>query len=243
MQSTGIAGSEMKLKQGITLIKEIFKALFETNMAFPEMFDDYELYHQKVNTGNLERAKLIAGWFERGSTVLDVGVGDGLVLEYLKNERGVEVWGLDVSTVACQKAKDKGIPTIVRDINSGLGLREDEYFDYLLLSEVIEHTVQPQRILADAVRHARKGVIVTIPNTGFVKWRIYLLRGYFPRQSFTHLHFWSVRDFEIFCNLLGLNVIGFKTFLPNFLLPFRNLFAWQQCWLIAPKSKTIVANS
>jgi methionine biosynthesis protein MetW len=200
------------------------------------LVDDYENYHATVETGNLERAKLIEPWFDIGSTVLDVGVGDGVVADYLMKKRRVGVFGLDISNLACEKATMLGIHTEIRDINKGLALRVDEKYDYILLSEVIEHTIYPHKILTDAVRHTRKGVIVTIPNSAYFKWRIQLLRGYFPRQSFTHLHFWSVKDFEFFCNCLDIDILAFKTFLPEYLLKLKNLLAWQQCWLLAPQT-------
>jgi methionine biosynthesis protein MetW len=216
--------------------RDLSKALSEKKLDFPEMFDDYERYHEVVETGKLLRAKLVEDWIEPNSTVLDVGVGDGVMSEYFVQSRHVDVVGLDISNKACEKAKRRGIKAEIRDINNGLGIEEDKYYDYVLLSEVIEHTMYPHRILIDAIRHTKKGVIVTIPNSGYVKWRIQLLRGYVPRQSFTHLHNWSIKDFELFCKTLDIQILAFTTVLPDLLLRFRNLFAWQQCWLLAPKS-------
>lgn len=62
-----------------------------------------------------------------------------------------------------------------------------------------------------------------------------MLRGYAPRQSFTHLHFWSIKDFRVFCEGLEIKPLEFKTFLSNRLLTLRNLLAYQQIWLLAPK--------
>lgn len=67
-----------------------------------------------------------------------------------------------------------------------------------------------------------------------------MLKGYFPRQSFTHLHFWTIRDFELFCRKLGIEILEFKTLLPKssveawFVKRFENLLAYQQCWLLGP---------
>jgi methionine biosynthesis protein MetW len=208
-------------------------------MSFPEVFEDYEKYHSVINTGNLSRAKLVEDWIEPNSKVLDVGVGDGTVSEYLIKNKQVRVVGLDISATACEKAKQLGIQTEVRDITNGLGLADGISYDYILLLEVIEHTAYPHRILIDAVNHAKKGVIVSIPNSAYIKWRIQMLRGYVPRQSFTHLHFWSVKDFEIFCKETNIQILEFKTFLPRHLMPFRNLLAWQQCWMLSPRKKEV----
>jgi methionine biosynthesis protein MetW len=220
-----------------TILRESWTALTQNSMNFPEVFEDYEKYHSAINTGNLSRAKLVEDWIEPNSMVLDVGVGDGTVSEYLIKNKQVKVVGLDISATACKKAKQLGIQTEVRDITNGLGLPDSASYDYILLLEVIEHTAYPHRILIDAVNHAKKGVIVSIPNSAYIKWRIQMLRGYVPRQSFTHLHFWSVKDFEIFCKETNIQILEFKTFLPRHLMPFRNLLAWQQCWMLSPKKK------
>jgi methionine biosynthesis protein MetW len=181
-------------------------------MGFPEVFEDYEKYHSTVNTGNLSRAKLVEDWIEPNTTVLDVGVGDGVVSEYLIKNKQVKVTGLDISSIACEKARQLGIQTEIRDITNGLGLTNDTSYDYVLLLEVIEHTAYPHRILIDAINHAKKGVVVTVPNSAYIKWRIQMLRGYVPRQSFTHLHFWSIKDFELFCKDTKIRILEFKTF-------------------------------
>ena len=217
------------------IYRDILSSSNDKKMNFLEMFQDYEEYHKEVNTGKNIRAELIKGWIEKNSTMLDVGIGDGLIAEYLMNELNVKIQGLDISENACKKAKQKGISAEVRNINYGLTLRDDEIYDYILLMEVIEHTVQPEKVVMDAVRHAKKGVIITIPNSGYIKWRIQLLRGYSPRQSYTHLHFWSIKDFEIWCKLLNIKIKSFTTILPKYTSAFKNLLAWQQCWLLYPK--------
>lgn len=216
------------------VLKETSTALSQKIRDFPEVFEDYEHYHEVVNTGKIERFKLIQDWIAPNSSVLDVGVGDGLVAELLTKNKNTQLTGLDISDTACRKARERGINVTVRDINNGLGLTHN--FDYILLMEVIEHTVYPQNVLREAIAHATKGVIITIPNSAYVKWRVQLLRGYAPRQSFTHLHQWSIKDFELFCKLLDIKLLEFKTFLPGWLLRYRNLLAWQQCWLLAPKA-------
>ena len=203
------------------ICRDILSSSNDKKMNFLEMFQDYEEYHKEINTGKKIRAELIKGWIEKNSTILDVGIGDGFIAEYLMNELNVKIQGLDISENACKKAKQKGISAEVRDINYGLNLRDDEIYDYILLMEVIEHTVQPEKVVMDAVRHAKKDVIVTIPNSGYIKWRIQLLRGYSPRQSYTHLHFWSIKDFEIWCKLLNIKIKSFTTILPKYTSIFK----------------------
>jgi methionine biosynthesis protein MetW len=217
------------------LKRDLTRTMTQKDWEFPEMFEDYEKYHASINTGKSVRYDLINKWIDPNSTVLDVGVGDGHMAELLMNNKNALVKGIDISHLACEKAKNRGISVTVKDINNGLSLDRDEYYDYILLIEVIEHTIYPQKILVEAISHARKGVIVTIPNSAYLKWRIQLLRGYSPRQSFSHLHFWSVKDFRLFCKKLDINIVDFNTLLPPWLIKFSNLLGWQQCWLLAPK--------
>jgi methionine biosynthesis protein MetW len=217
------------------LKRDLTRTMTQKDWEFPEMFEDYEKYHASINTGKSVRYDLIKQWIEPNSTVLDVGVGDGHMAELLMNNKNALVKGIDISHLACEKAKNRGISVTVKDINNGLSLDRDEYYDYILLIEVIEHTIYPQKILVEAISHARKGVIVTIPNSAYIKWRIQLLRGYSPRQSFSHLHFWSVNDFSLFCRKLDINIVDFNTLLPPWLIKCSNLLGWQQCWLLGPK--------
>jgi methionine biosynthesis protein MetW len=227
------------LREAWLLLKDQWKPLTKKGMDFVEVFDNYDDYWASGNIFvDLNRAKLIEDWFEPGSTVLDVGIGNGLISEYLVKSKKVKVNGLDISEVACQKANKLGIKTIIRDINNvGLDLEQDDIYDYVLLSEVLEHVLFPKRILIEAGHHTKKGIVVTIPNAAYMKWRIQLLRGYFPRDSFTHIHFWSIKDFELFCKALDMKILDFRTFLPDSLLIFKNLLAFQQAWLLAGKSQ------
>ena len=86
-----------------TILRESWTALTQNSMSFPEVFEDYEKYHSAINTGNLSRAKLVEDWIEPNSNVLDVGVGDGTVSEYLIKNKQVKVIGLDISATACEK--------------------------------------------------------------------------------------------------------------------------------------------
>ncbi len=224
-----------KIRRIVSFINEMSMTLTEKDMDFPEMFENYEKYHANINTGKILRFDLIKDWIEPNSTILDIGVGDGLMSELCLKNKNAKISGIDISNTACKKARERGIPVTVKDINNGLDLKPDEFYDYILLIEVIEHTIYPQKILLDALSHSNKGVIVTIPNSGYIKWRIQMLRGYSPRQSFSHLHFWSIKDFEIFCKKLNVQVLDFNTILHPNLLKFKNLLGWQQCWLIAPK--------
>lgn len=231
--------------QSIPILQPLIDIIKYSNIpteGFPEMYTDYNEFHQgekeKENI-KLKKTKLLLDWLEPESSLLDVGCGDGIVGEYLKHQKNLNVFGLDISEVAKAEAAKHGIDVIIRDINKGLNL--ERKYDYILLSEVLEHLNVPQKILTEAALNANKGVIVTFPNIGWLPYRIQLLRGYFPRQSFMHIHFWTHIDFLMFCKILGLNVKEFKTLTTdsrfgNILSKtMPNIFSHYLCYFIEPK--------
>jgi len=189
------------MKSLIALLKTIYRGLTERNHHFPELVLNYEEYHKVSHVSPLSvlRVNLISEWVEPFSKVLDVGCGEGFVMEYLSKTKHCKVIGIDVSSKAIETVQSKGFEGLVVDVDKeGLGLAEKRKYDYILFIEVLEHLKYPHKVLIEACRHSRKGVIVTLPNTGYLYWRLQMIRGYFPRQSFTHLHFWSINDFYIF---------------------------------------------
>jgi len=225
----------------VTLIA--IKTLLEKDPPFFELVSNYEEYYDAshITLNTVMRLKLIEGWIENNSSVLDVGCGEGFIMAYLAKEKKCKVKGIDISKKAVDKVRKMGFEAVVRDIDlEGLGLKDDEFYDYILFIEVIEHLKYPQRVLLEACKHAGKGIIVTLPNSGHVRWRLQMLKGYFPRQSFTHLHFWSIKDFKIFLRTIGLEAVAYKTDLDYHnanVFPCKqleNLVAYQQVWLIRP---------
>jgi 2-polyprenyl-3-methyl-5-hydroxy-6-metoxy-1,4-benzoquinol methylase len=80
---------------------------------------------------------------------------------------------MDVSRKAIEIVRSKGFKGIVRDVDeNGLGLSEDEKYDYILFVEALEHLKYPHKVLIEACKHAKEGVIVTLPNTGYHYWRL-----------------------------------------------------------------------
>lgn len=228
----------------VTLLRTIYEGLTERDLRFKELVANYEEYHKKkthISGLSQVRANLISQWIQPGSSILDVGCGQGFIMEFLSKTKNCKVYGIDTSEKAIEAIRLKGFQGVVRDVDrEGLKIPEGQKYDYILFVEVLEHLKYPHRVLIEACKHAKKGVIVTLPNTGYIYWRLQLLRGYFPRQSFTHLHFWTINDFYIFLRQLGLKPLALKTDLPDrgvkgFICNrLKNLLAYQQCWLVAP---------
>ncbi len=213
----------------------------DVNMKnFPDLFTDYEEYHRHLTTFMVERAIAISKWIYPNSEILDLGIGDGLLANYLVQNKECKVKGIDISEEAQKKCNILGLEVRIKDLNQGIGLRDDDIYDYINAIEVLEHLIRPHVVLMEMLDHAKKGVIVTMPNSGYWLWRIQLLKGYFPKQSQTHLHFWTVKDFKLYCQRFGIEILD-SIFLPSssdlLSKKFPNFFAWQQCWLLKPKGK------
>jgi methionine biosynthesis protein MetW len=141
--------------------------------------------------------------------VLDIGCGDGRILEALSVAiPGITVSGIDSSSEAIRIARERGLAVEQVDIRN-LEVLRHERVDWALLLEVLEHMPESEMVLAWAREHARKGVIISIPNTGFIVHRLRLLFGRFPLQwrayPGEHVRFWTLRDVQWWLSSLGLS--------------------------------------
>jgi methionine biosynthesis protein MetW len=176
---------------------------------------DYNKYWQARKKGKFrQRYAMIAEWVEPGSRVLDIGCGDGALLHYLQEHRDVKGVGVDISEEAVNFARSLGVSAFVADVLSP-EFRFTEKYDYVVISEVLEHLSQPETLMLKVRGHVHKGVIISIPNTGFYKYRLRLLFGSFPLQWVCHpgehLRYWTVRDFVWWSRQLGYRVKAIRS--------------------------------
>lgn len=157
------------------------------------------------------RAAVFASIVGTGDRVLDLGVGDGALLRYLIDEAGIEGYGLDVSEKAVAFCRAHGLNVDVADVNEPLSKIISDPYDYAILSEIAEHIPDPERLLDELRPLVRKGIIISVPNTGFYQHRLRLLFGKFPLQWVVtpgeHLRFWTHADFLWWAGQLGFDVV------------------------------------
>ncbi len=177
---------------------------------------DYDAYWTERSKQNeeMERAmydykfSLIARLIEPGSSVLDIGCGDGALLAYLQQNRDATPYGIELSETACAMASEKGITVQQTDI-SRLAADVPEV-DYIVMSEVLEHLPNPEEVLLYIRGRFRKSLLVDVPNTGALNDRLRLLLGRFPKQwvfhAGEHIRFWTVTDFLRMCSQVGYGV-------------------------------------
>jgi methionine biosynthesis protein MetW len=163
----------------------------------------------QLSTWRLRRARAFANLLSPGDSVLDLGTGDGAVLRYLISERRIVAKGLDVSPAAVEFCRRQGLDVDLIDVARPETIPAGTW-DYAILSEVLEHLPHPERLL-DALRpHVRRGLLVSVPNSGFIAHRMRLMLGRFPLQWIVwpgeHLRFWTMADFYWWAEQLGFAV-------------------------------------
>lgn len=155
---------------------------------------------------------LIADLIEPGSRVLDVGCGDGTLLQMLTNIKDVDARGVELSQTGVNACVARGLSVIQGDADADLPAYPDQAFDYVILSQTIQATRKPKFVLDELLRIGRR-VIVSFPNFGYWKVRLHLMMsGRMPMTDLLdqpwyetpNIHLCTIRDFVTMCE--GMNV-------------------------------------
>ena len=168
-----------------------------------------------------EEFKVISKLIDEKSRVLDVGCGDGILMEYLSKNKVVDVRGLEISKEKVKKCLSNGLAVVEGNAEYDLKQFPDLSFDYVILSQTLQAFMSPENVIKDLLRVGKK-VIVTIPNFGHWKVRLDLLfKGEMPITknlpyewyNTPNLHMCTIQDFYNFCNSKGISI--FKTISLN----------------------------
>ena len=124
--------------------------------------------------------KIISDFIEKNTRVLDVGCGDGTLMEYLKTNKEIDIRGIEISKSNSQKCVSKGLTVIEGDAEKDLTQFPDSSFDFVILSQTLQAFLHPEIVIQELLRVGKKA-IVTVPNFGFWKVRLHLLiKGTMP---------------------------------------------------------------
>ncbi len=113
--------------------------------------------------------------------VLDIGCGDGILLEYLRG-KGINGKGIDISGKAINICKDRGLDCLQADITGQLPFK-DSSFENVILTDVLEHIFQPKLLLSEAHRISSKYVLISVPNFVALPARIQVALGRVPENN------------------------------------------------------------
>ena len=184
--------------------------------------------------------KVIADLIEDNKKVLDVGCADGTLMQFLKENKNINVRGLEISKEKVQECIAKGLTVIEGNAEKDLKQFPDKSFDYVVLSQTLQAFLSPELVLDELLRVGKKA-IVTIPNFGNWKVRLHLLfKGTMPItkslpeqwHSTPNLHMCTIKDFVNFIKSKEIKMI--KTLalnnnnvsnITNNNLETKNLFA------------------
>ncbi len=157
---------------------------------------------------------IIARHVAPGSRVLDVGCGDGSLLEALRDQRGCDARGMEIDSGDVAACVAKGLSVIQGDADADLAFYPDQSFDYAILSETLQTMMRPDKALEELLRIG-KHAVVSFPN--FAHWRVRLSLLFGGRMPVTRLlpvawyetpniHHLTVRDFRELVTGRGIGV-------------------------------------
>jgi methionine biosynthesis protein MetW len=163
--------------------------------------------------------ELLQQWVPVRGRVLDLGCGDGALLNSLRDNRQTEGYGLEIDPEQITACIARGVNVIEKDINEGLSNFQNDSFDSVVMTYSMQALSRPDQVIDEMLR-VGKECIVTFPNFGNIRVRTYLmLRGRMPvTKQLTYqwydtpnIHFCTVKDFEALCHEKGIKVLHRET--------------------------------
>ena len=155
--------------------------------------------------------RLIAEMIAPGSRVLDIGCGDGELIEHLTRLKSADARGIEIDMAEATEAVAAGLPVIHGDADTDLAFYPDGAFDYVVLSRTLQAVERPREVLRQMLRIGGRA-IVSFPNFGHWQLRVKLLLGgrmpdnetwSRPWYETPNIHPCTIRDFFALCAMEG----------------------------------------
>ena len=191
--------------------------------------------------------KIIADIIKENTRVLDVGCDDGSLMEFLKQEKNVDIRGIEISKEKVQTCISKGLTVIEGDAEFDLKQFPDKSFDFVVLGQTLQAFINPEIVIKELLRVGNKA-IVTIPNFGHWKVRLNLLvQGTMPVTkalpnewyNTPNIHMCTIKDFFKFSETMNFKIYKSLALMNKNVstinssnLSFKNLFCELGVFLI-----------
>jgi len=158
--------------------------------------------------------KVISDIIEKNSRVLDVGCDDGTLMEFLKNNKNIDIRGIEISKEKVQTCIAKGLTVIEGNAEFDLKQFPNDSFDYVVLGQTLQAFINPEIVIKELLRVGKKA-LVTIPNFGHWKVRFnLLLKGTMPITNSLpnewyntpNIHMCTIKDFFKFSKKINFKI-------------------------------------
>ena len=155
----------------------------------------------------------ISEWVDSETKVLDLGCADGTLLKFLKQQKNINGYGIEIDPSNIEKGIKNKINIIQMNLEDGLSVFNDQFFDTVILSQTLQAMVNIDKIM-DEMKRVGKNIIVSFPNFGFWKNRFQILNGKMPKSAdlphewynTPNIHLCTIKDFEDLCAKKGLTI-------------------------------------
>tara|TARA_B100001173_G_scaffold300554_1_gene300225 strand:- start:29 stop:616 length:588 start_codon:yes stop_codon:yes gene_type:complete len=168
----------------------------------------------------MESIEVIKNWVVEGSEILDLGCGNGEILNILSKELDATTLGVEINQDNINECIKSGLNVIQQNIDEGLNNFADKSFDIVIMSQTIQVLKEPKKALLEVTRIGKE-CIVTIPNFGQLTTRLKLLfggkmpiTGSLPNQWYDteNIHLCTIKDFEVLCRDCEINILNKRFF-------------------------------
>ena len=163
----------------------------------------------------MDTIEVIKRWIGKRSDVLDLGCGNGEILNILSKELDATVLGIEIDQSNINECIKSGINVIQQNIDEGLSNFSDKSYDVVIMSQTIQVLKEPKKALLEVTRIGNES-IVTIPNFGHWLTRTNLMfsgkmpvTGALPKEwhETDNIHLCTIKDFELLCEECNINII------------------------------------
>ena len=168
----------------------------------------------------MESIEVIKNWVVEGSEILDLGCGNGEILNILSKELDATTLGVEINQDNINECIKSGLNVIQQNIDEGLNNFADKSFDIVIMSQTIQVLKEPKKALLEVTRIGKE-CIVTIPNFGQLTTRLKLLfggkmpiTGSLPNHWYDteNIHLCTIKDFEVLCRDCEINILNKQFF-------------------------------